>query len=175
MQHMTMKKTFLLTLVLVLGSTLIGNAQKFGYCNSALLLSQLPEVKAADSELKDFQTMLTKKGQDMVKSLQDKAAELQRKQERGEISPKDFETQGAKLKEEEENIGKYEQEVYQKLSEKKEGLYKPLLDKVNKAMEAVAKEGGYAIVFDSSTQVLLFADESLDVTKLVKAKLGINN
>lgn len=175
MQHITMKKTFLLTFVLVLGSTLIGSAQKFGYCNSAVLLAQLPEIKAADSELKDFQTMLTKKGQDMVKSLQDKAAELQRKQERGEISPKDFEAQGAKLKEEEEGIGKYEQEVYQKLSEKKEGLYKPLLEKVNKAMADVAKEGTFAIVFDSSTQVLLYADESLDVTKQVKAKLDLKN
>lgn len=172
---MTMKKTFLLSFALILATAWSVQAQKFGYCNSAALLTQLPEVKAADSELKDFQTMLTKKGQDMVKTLQTKAADLQRKNERGEISPKDYETQGAKLKEEEEAIGKYEQEVYQKLSEKREALYKPLLEKVNKAMADVAKEGGFAIVFDSSTQVLLFADESLDVTKLVKTKLGIAN
>jgi len=30
-------------------------------------------------------------------------------------------------------------------------------------------------VFDQNTQVILYADESLDVTKLVKAKLGIAN
>jgi hypothetical protein len=29
------------------------------------------------------------------------------------------------------------------------------------------------MVFDVSTQVLLYADESLDVTNLVKTKLGI--
>jgi Skp family chaperone for outer membrane proteins len=46
---------------------------------------------------------------------------------------------------------------------------------VNKAMEDVAKENGFNLVFDSSTQVLLYAHESLDVTKMVKTKLGIAN
>lgn len=167
-----MKKYLLLALGLVLAAT--GFSQKFGYCNSALLLSQVPEVKAADSDLKAFQTMLTKRGQEMVKSLQDKAAELERKNERGDISPKDYQTQGLKLKEEEAEIGKYEKEVYDKLAEKREQLFKPIFDKVNKAMEDVAKENQFTYVFDSSTQVLLYADEALDVTNLVKAKLGGN-
>jgi len=169
-----MNKSIVLTLALLLALTTAGFAQKFGYCNSSLLLSNLPEVKAADSELQAFQTQLTKKGQDMVKALQDKAAELQRRKEAGNISPKDLETQQAALQTEQENIQKYEQEVNTKLAEKRETLYKPLLDKVNTAMNDVAKANGFAMVFDLSTQVLLYADESLDVTKLVKAKLGAN-
>jgi outer membrane protein len=76
---------------------------------------------------------------------------------------------------EEEDLGKYEQEVYQKLSEKREQLFKPLLDKVNEAMKTVATEQKLSMVFDSGSQILLYADESLDVTKLVKAKLGVAN
>ncbi|MBK9338659.1 MAG: OmpH family outer membrane protein [Lewinellaceae bacterium] len=52
-------------------------------------------------------------------------------------------------------------------------LYKPILERVNTAMQDVAKENAYLIVFDSSTQILLYGDESLDVTPLVKAKLGL--
>ncbi|MBL7774643.1 MAG: OmpH family outer membrane protein, partial [Saprospiraceae bacterium] len=52
-------------------------------------------------------------------------------------------------------------------------LYKPILERVNTAMQAVAKEGGFLLVFDTSTQVLLYADESLDLTNLVRAKLGL--
>lgn len=161
----------MLTLVLLITLTTASFAQKFGFCNSSALLSDLPEVKAADSELKAFQTQLTKKGQDMVKALQDKAAELDRKKKEGLISPKDLETQQATLQTEQETIAKYEQEVYTKLSEKRETLYKPLLDRVNTAMSDVAKANGFAMVFDTSTQVVLYADESLDVTKLVQAKL----
>jgi outer membrane protein len=169
-----MKKALVIILALMLTS--IGSTfaqQKFGYCNSVALLSELPEVKQADSDLQAFQTQLQKKGQEMIKELQDKATELQRKQDAGLISPKDYETQATKLKEEEENINKYAQEVDQKLREKREMLYKPILDRVNKAMQDVATEGQYFMVFDTSTQVLLYADETLDVTKAVKAKLGI--
>lgn len=170
-----MNKFFALTLGLVLTMTTGAFSQKFGYCNSAVLLTQLPEVKAADSDLQAFQTQLTKKGQERVKALQDAAAELDRKKQQGTISPKDFDVQTAKLEEERQSIAKYEQEVYQKLTQKREELYKPLLDKVNKAMSDVATENGFALVFDASTQILVYADESLDVTKMVKVKLGIGN
>lgn len=168
-----MKKIFVLTLGLLLTLCTAATAQKFGYCNSTALLTALPEVKQADSDLQAFQTQLTKKGQEMVKELQDKGAELQRKQKQGTIAPKDYEEQAAKLKEEEEKIGKYEQEVYAKLAQKREELFKPILEKLNKALQDVAKENGYLYVFDSSTQVLLYHDESLDLTNLVKAKMGI--
>ncbi|HRI61890.1 MAG TPA: OmpH family outer membrane protein [Saprospiraceae bacterium] len=170
-----MNKFFTLTLGLMLTVVTGVFSQKFGFCNSALLLTQMPEVKAADSDLQAFQTQLTKKGQERVKALQDAAAELERKKQQGTISPKDSDAQYAKLEEERQSIAKYEQEVYQKLTQKREELYKPLLDKVNKAMADVANENGFALVFDSSTQILVYAHESLDVTKMVKTKLGIAN
>jgi len=169
-----MNKTLILSFAFIALLATAGNAQKFGYCNSSVLLSELPEVKAADSDLKDFQTQLTKRGQEMVKSLQDKSAELERKKEIGTIAPKDYDVQSAKLAEEEEKIKAYEQEVYTKLGQKREDLFKPILDKVNKMMQEVAIENKFTYVFDSSTQVIVYADESLDVTKLVKAKLGVN-
>lgn len=168
-----MKKLFLLAFGLALCS--VSFAQKFGYCNSGALLTQIPEVKAADSDLQAFQAQLTKRGQEMVKSLQEKAAELDRKEKAGTISPKELEIQGAKLQEEQAVIAKYEQEVYDKLGQKREELFKPILDRVNQAMADVAKENQFTFVFDQNTQVLLYADESLDVTKLVKTKLGIAN
>ena len=168
-----MQKTYVLTLGLMLTLAFSSFAQKFGYLNSVALLSELPEVKQADSDLKAYQTQLTKKGQEMVKDLQDKAAELDRKKELGTIAPKDYQTQAAKLTEDETKIGDYEKEVYEKLAAKRQELYEPILKRVNDAMQAVAKDNGYLLVFDTSTQVLLYADESLDVTNLVKAKLGI--
>jgi len=168
-----MKKHLLFTLAFVLATAGTAMAQKFGYTNSLALLTEIPEVKQADSDLQAFQTQLQKRGQEMVKELQTKAAELQRKEEQGTISPKDLEAQSLKLKEEEEKIGKYEQEVYAKLTQKREELYKPLLEKVNNAMKDVATENGFTMVFDLSSNMVLYGDPSLDVTKLVKTKLGI--
>ena len=44
-------------------------------------------------------------------------------------------------------------------------------DKILKAIEDVAKENGYAYIFD--TQVLLYSEGGDDVSALVKKKLGI--
>lgn len=168
-----MNKSTLLTLCLTLMMASVGFSQKFGYCNSSELLTSIPEMKQADSELKGFQAQLQKKGQEMVKSLQDRAAELKRKEELGTISPKDLEAQNAKLGEDQEAISNYEKEVYDKLAQKREELFSPILEKVNQAMSEVAKENGFVFVFDTNSNTVLYAHESLDVTKLVKTKLNI--
>lgn len=150
-------------------------AQKIGYCNSAALVQDLPEVKQADSDLQAFQAQLTKKGQEMVAALQTKAKDLEDKKAAGTISPKEYESKATDLKAEEEKIASYEQEVYAQLGKKKEELYQPVLDRVNKALTDVAKELGYLLVIDSSTGVMLYAEETLDVTKAVRTKLGLAN
>jgi outer membrane protein len=170
-----MNKMFALIMGIFVATTQMATAQKFGYCNSGDLLTALPEVKQADSDLQAFQTQLTKKGQEMVKDFQERAGELERKKEQGTIAPKDYEAQAAKLQEERGELSRYEQEVYAKLAKKREELYKPILDRVNKAMQDVAKEGGFMFVFDAGSQILLYADETQDVTKLVKTKLGVAN
>jgi outer membrane protein len=152
-----MKKTFVLTLALVLASASVTFAQKFGYCNSLALVGEMPEMKSADR----------------VKALQEKAAKFQADQEKGLLAPKDAADLEEKLKKEETEINTFAQAMEEEIAKKREILYKPILEKVNEALKAVSKEGNYFMVFDVSTQVLLYADESLDVTNLVKTKLGI--
>lgn len=149
------------------------HAQKFGYINSAALLAEMPEVKAADSELTVLQGQLKKKGEDMVAALQKSYAEVSQKDKNGEYSPKQLETESARLKEEEAKISAFEQEMGQQLSSKREQLLQPILDKVNKAIADVAKEVGYSYVFDASANILLYADTSTDITATVKKKLGL--
>ena len=106
-------------------------------------------------------------------SLQTKYTALVRKQDQGEISPKQFEVESQALEQERMNIAKYQQEIQTNLSTKSEELLKPIRDKINKAIEDVANEGGYTYIFDMSIGVLLYADESTDVSAQVKTKLGI--
>lgn len=171
-----MKKMIALALGLAfLAATGTAQTQKFGYCNSVALLADLPEVKQADSDLQAYQTQLTKQGQQKVQELQTKAAELERKKEQGTISPKEYEEQMAKLQALDQEIKELEQKIYADLTKRKEDLYKPILEKVNVAMKDVAKENGFMLVLDSSSGILLYADEALDVTKMVRTKLGLAN
>jgi len=148
------------------------NAQKFGYLNSQALLAELPEVKQADANLQALQTQLEKKGQMMVQELEGKYKDLQRREQSGEISPKALDEEAKKLKEQEGELSKYEQEV-QQLTTKRQELLQPLIDKVNNAIKQVATEGQFTYIFDSSTGILLYAADSMDVTASVRLKLGI--
>jgi len=148
------------------------DAQKFGYINSQELMQDIPEVKEANSNIETFRTQLQRKGQDKVKALQAKYQDLQKKQESGEIAPKLLEDEAAKLKSEEAALMQFEQESQQKIMKKSEDLLKPLMDKINVAIKEVAAENNYDYIFDYSTGFVLFADQSTDVSKLIKAKLG---
>jgi outer membrane protein len=163
--------TFILMLSIISLSTL--QAQKFGYMNSAAIMSEVPEVKQAESNLKAYQEQLGKQGQQKVEALQAKYQDLARKEKQGEIAPKVLQEQADKLKLEEEELAKLEQEMQGQLAQKREALLQPILDKINKAIQAVAKENGYAYIFDASAGMLLYADESTDVSPLVRTKLGL--
>ena len=155
-------------------ATVAVSAQKFGYINSQQLIQQIPQVKEANAELETLQKQFEREAQDKIASLQVKYEALGRKQEQGEISPKQLEVESKALETERLNIAKFQQERQQQLQEKSELLLKPIRDKINDAIQAVAKENGYSYIFDDSTGIILFADEATDVGALVKAKMGIN-
>ncbi len=157
--------------VFCMSGTVFG--QKFGYFNSLEILAKVPEVKAADSDLQAFAKVLQTQGENRARDLQTRATSLEDKKAKGVISPKQYEEEYAALEKESMELQKLEQEISQKVAEKRETLYKPILDNINNKIKEVAKENGYNMIFDSSTGILLHADESLDVTKLVRAKLNI--
>ncbi len=148
-------------------------AKKLGYINSAAILAEMPEVKQMQANLEGFQTQLQKKGEQMVAEYQQKQQEAIQRKERGELSPVQEEQVLKELQEKEQKIYAYQAEMQQKLAEKEQTLLKPILEKINKAIQEVAKSEGYAYIFDLSTGAILYADESLDLTNKVKAKLGM--
>ena len=174
---MKVRMQLVLTFVLTLMITAVGSAQKVGYLNSAALLQEMPKVKEAEANLETLQKQLQAKGQKMLEEFQTKYTDVERKYSQGEISPKDLEVEKQALQAEESKIAQYEQDMQKQLLEKRETLLQPILDEVNEAIKAVAKEKGYSYIFDASpgVGVLLYADESTDVMSAVKAKLGITN
>lgn len=170
---MTIRKFLKVTLFVAayLVFTTSMEAQKFGYINSGEILNALPEVKQADANLEAYQKQLKKSYQKLVEQFQADYTALQAKVDKGELSPKQQEEEAAKLQKRQGEIAQFEQDMVQKLEEKRNKLLKPIYDKVDVAIKAVAKDGGYQFIFEQG--VLLYADESQNVSTKVKAKLGL--
>ncbi|MEZ4951180.1 MAG: OmpH family outer membrane protein [Saprospiraceae bacterium] len=163
-----------IALVCLLMTNLV-HAQKFGYLNSAAVLSLMPEMKQAESSLEVTKKQYQERGKKMVEDFQMKYQEVQKKQQEGSLSPKQMEEEEAALMAQQNEIGQYEQEMVQKIQAKRNELLEPLLERINVAIQEVAKENGYQFIFDASpgTGILLYADDSTNVTKMVMDKLGI--
>lgn len=168
-----MKKYIQLALVavMVFAASVTVSAQKYGYVNAAEILSALPEMKAADSNLEGLQKQLQKKGQQMVQTFEADYMALQKQVQEGGLSPKQQQEESAKLEARQQEIAKFEQQMVADLQEKRAQLLEPIYKSVNDAIEAVAKENGYQFIFDQQT--LLYGEESADVSSQVKSKLGL--
>lgn len=147
--------------------------QKIGYLNAQAILADMPEVKSADSELEAFAKQLGAKDSVMVVQFQAKAQAVAEKQQKGEIAPVQLEAEKKKLEEEQAKIQAFEQSMQQDLAKRKQEKLQPIYDKVNKAINEVAKENGYTYVVDVTTGSLLYADEKHDLQNLVRKKLGL--
>ncbi len=167
-----MYRNIILAIALIFAGLSV-NAQKVGYLNSQLILDAMPEVKQANSDLEVMKNMFKKKGEDMIRDLQNKYQELQRLQASGELAPVEIDKRAKTLKDEEGKIMEFDNTSQQKIYDKSEELLKPIHDRINNAIEAIAADNGFLYIFDAVQGLILYADPSADVTDLVKGKLGI--
>ncbi len=168
---MKIKYLFILAISFAFLSNL--NAQKFGYLNSTELLLAHPDVKQADSKLQAYQDQLIKSGQELASTFQKNYEAYVKEANSGSLSKVVMQDRENKLTQEQTKIREYEVEMQQKLVQKRETLYKPILDKIQVAINEVGKEQGFTFIFDAGTGGILHAEESVNIINLVKAKLGL--
>ncbi|SEQ77197.1 OmpH family outer membrane protein [Neolewinella agarilytica] len=165
-------KHLLFSLLLLFATVSVSHAQKFGHVNFGNLLSEMPEVKASETELEAFNQQLIKQGEKMVEDL--KAAVAKAEANSLNTTPKELEQIKQRLQQDQAAIQQFEREMVVKIEQKRQELLGPIIKKAREAIDAVAKENGYQMVFDSSLfNSLLFTEDSSDMMELVKAKLGI--
>lgn len=71
-------------------------------------------------------------------------------------------------------IQQFQANAEQEFEAKRAELLKPILDKIQTAINNVGKEKGYTYIFDLATGAAVYVgNDAVDATKDVKAKLGI--
>lgn len=165
---------YLLT-ILFIATLAVSNvtAQLYGHVNSTAIISSMPSVKAADSQIEDYSKQLIGKGQKMVKDFEAAVAAYQEKVNLGDLSQIEMQQQEAALGQQQQAIGAYEVEVQDLIVKKKQEVYQPILDSVQEMINAIGKERGFSMIFDSANMGMIFAADSEDLTQEVKDRLGI--
>lgn len=148
-------------------------AQKFGYVNSIQLLSELPEISAADEKIISYQNTLVSEGQTMVEAFEKNYQAYIEQAQAGTLSQVQQQQQEGELAMEQQKIQEYEYKVQTLVAMKREEIYAPILEKVRTTIQQVGAEEGYTMIFDSSVGGILSANDDDDILNKVKSKLGI--
>ena len=129
----------------------------------------MPGIDSLQIKLNAFKAELEELYAGMVEEFQTKKDKFDR--EAGTMSSSVRQIREKELVDLQTRIQEFQYGVQDDLEEKQYELAKPFQDKIQDAINQVAKENGFAYIFD--TQILLFYDNGVDVTPMVKAKLGI--
>ena len=144
MRHL---KLVLAALLLWMGTS-NANAQKIAHINVQKIMTEMPEFKAGQAQLKKLYATYQKEFKEMQDAYQAKLKKYQ--DESKTVSEQENQKRVKELMAMEKNISKSQQEIQQEAQKKEADLMKPIQEKLMKAIKDVAKEKGYDYVFDSS-------------------------
>ncbi len=150
---------------------------KLGYTNIDYVLSQTPEAKDIQNQLTIQRTQSENELKRMQKELEDKYGAYEKgAAQMSDVIKKDRETELQGLQ---ARIQEFGRTAEQSLQSKYQQLVNPVVQKIQKAIDAVAKENGYQYVFNldagaNTIPILLVAPEENNITELVLKKMGID-
>ena len=167
-----MKKV--LTLVLLATGLLVAGTHaqaqtKIGYVSVSEVIQSMPEAKKADTALAQFQDALRQSALDKQNALNDAYAKFVKDSITltpavKEVRRKDLQTRLQELQGEDTRI-------QEELQKKQEEYVSAFQKKANEAIQAVAKENGFAFIL--AKEAVLVGPPGEDVVGLVKKKLGL--
>ncbi len=159
----------LMTALFILFGCSLTQAQnlKIGYVDSRGVSEQLPEVKAAYTQLGEFQK---KKQQELQKKAEDFRLKVQNAEK--EATTWTEQMRAAKQRELEANQEQLQIEqnsVQTEVANREKTLFEPIEKRIQEAITQVATENGYTYVF--AKEVLLHFPKGEDISNLVVQKL----
>lgn len=152
--------------------TIAASAQvKIAHVNFNELVTLMPESDNARSTMAAAQKEANETLQSMAEEGQKKFTEYQQKSSTWTAAIK--ESKEKELGDIQNRIQEFQQSIQQELQMQNEQLMEPIYRKARETVEKLAKDGGYAFVFDMSQFIYVDASQSKDLTAEARKALNI--
>ena len=151
----------------------MANAQvKLAHVNTAEILDVMPDKASAEKSLEKYYGELQAQLETMAKEYQTKMQDYEANQ--ATMSNLVKQSKEKEIIDLQTRIQQFQANAENEFEAKRAELLKPILDKIQNAINAVGKEKGYTYILDLATGATVYvSDDAIDATKDVKAKLGI--
>ncbi len=170
---MTRITIFLVSAFLLFSSSQSFSQLQIGHINTNQLISTMPEADSAQVQLQALNDQLVRTSEEL--QVDYRQAYVDYEKEVATMSDLVRKTKEDALNDMMTRIQEFSQMSQQEINNKQDELYQPILVKAQNAIQEVADEQGFDYILETGqAQVLTVPkDESLNVMKLVQAKLGI--
>ena len=163
------KLSVLFAAILMFVTVGVAKAQKVASMDYEAVLAVMPETKKMTTELEAFSKT---KGEELGKQADAFQKEVQQYQQVD--GPKMTEAQRtakeAELQKKQQNLQQIQATAQNDLAQRRDAAVKPIIEKLNKAVEKVAKASGYEFIIDSGA---LIYKGGAHATAAVKKELGL--
>lgn len=144
------------------------SAQKVASMDYEAVLSAMPETKKMTTDLDTFSKT---KSDELNKQAEAFQKEVQQYQAEGaKLTEAQRTAKEAELQKKQQNLQQLQQTAQKDLATKRDTAVKPIIEKLNNAVEKVAKANGFDFIIDSTA---LIYKAGPDATALVKKELGL--
>jgi len=170
-----MKKIFFIIFFLATTGSVM--AQKYAYVDMEYILNKIPSYTNAQKKLEQLSSQYQKEMENKHTVIANMYSDYQKQSSRISSTVR-------KQKEDAIILSEKEYKALQKkyfgpegiLSQKRELLLKSIQESVNKAIQSVAVQKGFAVIFNKTDEsVIVYTNPAYDVSNLVLGRLGINN
>lgn len=164
-------KKIAVVIILFVGATSFVNAQsKVAHINVQQLLSEMPEMKQAEAELKKLQETYRADIEDSMTELRNKYTLYSN--ESSSKTQEENEKRAIELQGYEKSIQDAQAAAQQELQKKQAELFAPISEKAKAAIDKVAAAQGFAYVLDATQGYGLIVANGTDLLAAVKKELG---
>ena len=142
---------------------------KIAHINSNELLEAMPEKAKLAAQIQEYAAKLEKQLMTMENEYRLKVENFQ--QQQGVMTDAIQQAKVKEITDLETRIGEFRMNAQQDLQKEEAKILQPLIDRLRKAINDVAKEKGYDYVLDTSLGVVLYSEGGTDIMTMVKKKL----
>ncbi len=146
---------------------------KVAVINTQVILQLMPEYDSASVAMQEKYALMEQQLQTMMQDLQMKQQAYE--QQKDSLTPMWKSMRMQEIKDLQARTQQFQQNAQQELTDYQNELIAKILKKITAAVKEVSEENGYTHVIDNSQQVLLYFDETFDITDLVKKKLNLKD
>jgi outer membrane protein len=165
-----LKTLLFATLMTVLPMTVTYAQSKIAHIDTQKLISEMPEVIAAQKQIKAVEETYTKEIENTYKEFQTKAQSYSA--DAANQTDVTNQARQTELESMQQNIQKYRETAAQDLQKKQGEMMRPLYEKARAAIEKIASAQGFDYVLDASAGGSVIMAKGKDLMADVKSELG---